>query len=108
MNKTLQITPTMLLGIIGSILPIVIGGIWTASDLYTRHQVTEERSEKNSEAIANFEATDTSALQERIASLEAKISSLEEKSTLINNKIDSTETSLSNYMDNEVDILFYF
>ena len=101
MNKTLQLSPAMLLGILLTILPTILGGIWTASNLYSRLEVTEKTTIDNVDAIANFKATDTSGLQERIAKLEAQLKSIEQTTSLVNEKINDTEASITIWAEKE-------
>ena len=106
MNKTLQLSPAMLLGIVLTLAPTIIGAIWTASNLYSRLEVTEKIASNNVDAIANFQETDTSQLQERIAKLEAQINSIEQTTSLINEKINDTENSITIWAEKEFKKLY--
>jgi len=63
-------------------------------------------SKSNAEAISNFKETDTSQLQERIASLEAKLKSLENTTSLINEKVNDTENSITVWAEKEFKKLY--
>lgn len=62
MNKTLQISPAMLLGIILTVAPSIGGTIYWVSNLATRLEATENRVGES----------DTTALLERITVLESR------------------------------------
>ena len=66
MNKTLTISSGLLLSLVlGAIVPIGSTVYWVAN-LATRVEHTEE-------AVKNFVATDTSALQERLVAVEERV-----------------------------------
>lgn len=71
------------------------------SSLSSEVSQNTERSKANSEGVSAFEQTDTSKLQERIASLEAQINSLQSNADLLLQKIESTENSITIWSEKE-------
>ena len=63
MNKTLQLSPAMLLGMILTIAPMIVGTIWAASDLYPRITAMETK-------LVN---SNTGALSERLTQVEERV-----------------------------------
>lgn len=80
MNKTLQLSPAMLLGIVLTVLPSLGGTVWWVSNLATRLEVTETRIAKS----------DTTALLERVTVVEGK-------SQFNNNSIRELYNALGNF-----------
>ena len=68
--------------------------IWWMSDLSTRLGVMED-------SVGSFETTDTSALQERLAALEAQTVVLNSVIEKLDGKIDDVENSVSVWAEKE-------
>ena len=99
MNKTLQLSPAMLLGIVLTLAPMIVGTIWTASDLYTRIKAMES-------SIAN---SNTGALSERITTVEERVQfnsdttdDIWESIEKIDVEIEDMENKLSAWMEREL------
>tara|TARA_R100000234_G_scaffold46829_1_gene27985 strand:+ start:10062 stop:10319 length:258 start_codon:yes stop_codon:yes gene_type:complete len=73
--------------------------IWWVSDINTRLQATEE-------AVDSFEATDTSTLQERLATLETQSSVISEVIQKMDGKIDDVESSISIWAEKEINKIY--
>ena len=69
------------------------------SNLATRIQVTEK-------AVEGFKQTDTSILQERMATVEGKTEFNNDSIKKLNTTIDATENKLSKYMEKELSKLY--
>lgn len=99
MNKTLQLSPAMLLGIILTLAPMIVGTIWTASDLYTRIKAMES-------SLAN---SDTGTLSERITTVEERVQfnsdttdDIWESIEKIDVEMGDMEDELSSWMEREL------
>lgn len=106
MNKTLVLTPAMMLGIVLTVLPSLGGTVYWVSNLATRLEATEN-------SVSSFEVTDTSVLQERIATLETavefnkttndRLSALITKNKdMLNSNIYEVEDELSDWFETEL------
>ncbi len=73
--------------------------MWWVSDINTRLQVTEE-------AVSNVKETDTSALQERIATLEAENKNLKIKDESLKTDIENVEHNVSMWAEKEFQKLY--
>tara|TARA_R100001509_G_scaffold28479_2_gene14990 strand:+ start:3302 stop:3556 length:255 start_codon:yes stop_codon:yes gene_type:complete len=73
--------------------------VWWVSDINTRLQVTEE-------AVSNVKETDTSALQERIATLEAENKNLKIKDESLKTDIENVEHNVSMWAEKEFQKLY--
>ena len=103
MNKTLQLSPAMLLGMILTIAPMIVGTIWAASDLYTRITAMETK----------LDNSDTGALSERITTVEERVQfnsnnadDLWESIEKIDGDIENTENKLSSWMEKELNKIY--
>ena len=73
--------------------------MWWVSDINTRLQVTEE-------AVSNVKETDTSALQERIATLEAENKNLKITDESLKTDIENVEHNVSMWAEKEFKKLY--
>jgi len=73
--------------------------VWWVSDINTRLQVTEG-------AISNVKETDTSALQERIATLEAENKNLKITDESLKTDIENVEHNVSVWAEKEFQKLY--
>ena len=103
MNKTLQLSPAMLLGIVFTLAPMIVGTIWTASDLYTRIKAMEG-------SIAN---SNTGSLSERITAVEERVQfnsdttdDIWESIEKVDLEIKDIENNLSDWVESELNKLY--
>jgi len=89
MNKTLQLSPAMLLGIVLTVLPSLGGTVWWVSNLATRLEVTETR-------IAN---SNTTALLERVTVVEGKSQFNNDSIKELYNALENFQADLKNTED---------
>lgn len=73
--------------------------MWWVSDINTRLQVTEQ-------AISNVKETDTSVLQERIATLETDIINLKQTIGDLSVDIDSVEGNITSWTEKELNKIY--
>ena len=73
--------------------------MWWVSDINTRLQVTEQ-------AVSNVKETDTSALQERIATLEAENKNLKIADENLKTDIENVEHNVSMWAEKEFKKLY--
>ena len=99
MSKTLVLSPAILLSILLSVIPAAGGIVWWVSDINTRLQVTEQ-------AISNVKETDTSVLQERIATLETDIINLKQTIGDLSVDIDSVEGNITSWTEKELNKIY--
>lgn len=99
MSKTLVLSPAILLSILLSVIPAAGGIVWWVSDINTRLQVTEQ-------AISNVKETDTSVLQERIATLETDITNLKQTIGDLSVDIESVEGSITSWTEKELNKIY--
>ena len=110
MNKTLVLTPAMMLGIVLTVLPSLGGTVWWVSNLATRLEVTEN-------SVAALNDMDTSLLQERLAALETSINFnndtndrlsalIEKNKNSLASDINSVEEKLSEWMESELEKIY--
>jgi|TARA_R100000149_G_scaffold39516_1_gene15258 regulator of replication initiation timing len=99
MNKTLTLSPAVLLSIVLSVIPAAGGIVWWVSDINTRLQVTEQ-------AVSNVKETDTSALQERIATLETESKNLKLTDESLKTDIENVEHNVSMWAEKEFKKLY--
>ena len=99
MSKTLVLSPAILLSIILSVIPAAGGIVWWVSDINTRLQVTEG-------AVSNVKETDTSALQERIATLETENKNLQLNLESLQTDIENVEHNVSMWAEKEFKKLY--
>tara|TARA_R100000322_G_C5293321_1_gene153117 strand:- start:143 stop:475 length:333 start_codon:yes stop_codon:yes gene_type:complete len=99
MSKTLVLSPAILLSILLSVIPAAGGIVWWVSDINTRLQVTEQ-------AISNVKETDTSVLQERIATLETDIVNLKQTIGDLSVDIDSVEGNITSWTEKELNKIY--
>ena len=99
MSKTLVLSPAILLSILLSVIPAAGGIVWWVSDINTRLQVTEQ-------AVSNVKETDTSALQERIATLETESKNLKLTDESLKTDIENVEHNVSMWAEKEFKKLY--
>lgn len=99
MSKALTLSPAILLSMVLSVIPAGGGIVWWVSDINTRLQVTEE-------AVSNVKETDTSALQERIATLEAENKNLRLDLESLQTDIENVEHNVSMWAEKEFKKLY--
>ena len=99
MSKTLVLSPAILLSILLSVIPAAGGIVWWVSDINTRLQVTEQ-------AISNVKETDTSVLQERIATLETDITNLKQTIGDLSVDLESVEGSITSWTEKELNKIY--
>jgi cell division protein FtsB len=73
--------------------------VWWVSDINTRLQVTEQ-------AVSNVKETDTSALQERIATLETESKNLKLTDESLKTDIENVEHNVSMWAEKEFKKLY--
>lgn len=73
--------------------------MWWVSDINTRLQVTEQ-------AISNVKETDTSVLQERIATLETDITNLKQTIGDLSVDLESVEGSITSWTEKELNKIY--
>ena len=73
--------------------------MWWVSDINTRRQVTEQ-------AVSNVKETDTSALQERIATLETESKNLKLTDESLKTDIENVEHNVSMWAEKEFKKLY--
>jgi cell division protein FtsB len=73
--------------------------VWWVSDINTRLQVTEQ-------AVSNVKETDTSALQERIATLETESKNLKLTNESLKTDIENVEHNVSMWAEKEFKKLY--
>ena len=73
--------------------------MWWVSDINTRLQVTEQ-------AVSNVKETDTSALQERIATLETESKNLKLSDESLKTDIENVENNVSVWAEKEFKKLY--
>ena len=73
--------------------------MWWVSDINTRLQVTEQ-------AISNVKETDTSVLQERIATLETDFTNLKQTIGDLSVDIESVEGSITSWTEKELNKIY--
>ena len=94
MNKTLTLSPAVLLSLILTIAPAIGGGIWWMSSLESRISHTVKQ-------VAKIKTVDTSGLKQRIATLEAENKNLKEQIGTLREDMYAIEESLGAWWERE-------